>query len=360
MRPVHLYATVTTRQQRQLLNAVHGRWRVAVRIIMILLSAQGSAPPRSLVCCTTTRTPCAAGSAAGTPRARQDWPTVPDRADPDWAAPGWASASEPLLAQPKAWTTARVWRELGRPAISLRTLYRRIREQASWRRPRLGAKSDPDQVVAAVRERVAALPTGSVVLAEDETHLDWLARVRACWIPHGIRHLVPTPGSNRRHSLLGALNLATGAWDYHFAAKCVSVVFCSFLEQVLAVYPDAPVVAVLVDNDTTHTSGITARWLAAHPRLALITGARYSPQDNPVNACGPRSNARSPTPPRPRWPTGCARRTRSSDIALLSRCWRPQLRGAHSGCPRITDKTSGNLLSQCRAFAGAARPSSRR
>jgi hypothetical protein len=177
-----------------------------------------------------------------------------------------------------------VWRELGRPAISLRTMYRRIREQASWRRPRLVAKSDPDrdQVVATVRERVAALPAGSVVLAEDETHLDWLARVRACWIPHGIRHLVPTPGSNQRRSLLGAINLATGAWHYHFAHKCVSVVFCYFLEQLLAAYPDAPAVAVLVDNDTTHTSGITARWLAEHPRLVLITGARYSPQDNPV------------------------------------------------------------------------------
>ncbi|WP_188317064.1 hypothetical protein [Solihabitans fulvus] len=61
-----------------------------------------------------------------------------------------------------------------------------------------------------------------VVLAEDETHLDWLARVRACWIPHGIRHLVPTPGSSQRSSLLGAINPAIGAWHYHLAHKCVS------------------------------------------------------------------------------------------------------------------------------------------
>jgi hypothetical protein len=44
MRPVHLYATITTHQQQQLLDAVHGRWRVAVRIIMILLSAHGFSP----------------------------------------------------------------------------------------------------------------------------------------------------------------------------------------------------------------------------------------------------------------------------------------------------------------------------
>src|SRR5690349_19737026 len=35
-----------------------------------------------------------------------------------------------------------------------------------------------------------ALPCGSVVLAEDETHPDLLARVRACWTPvmDGARH----------------------------------------------------------------------------------------------------------------------------------------------------------------------------
>jgi transposase len=284
MRPVHLYAAVTARQKQQLLDAVHGRWRVAMRIIMILLSAQGFSPAQI------------AGLLHYDPHTVRRWigrwhteglPGLADRPRPGrprLGSPHLGRRIRTLLTQPKAWTTARVWRELGRPAISLRTLYRRIREQASWRRPRLVAKSDPDhdQVVAAVRERVAGLPAGSVVLAEDETHLDWLARVRACWIPHGIRHLVPTPGSNQRRSLFGAINLVTGAWHYHLARRCVSVVFCYFLEQLLAAYPQAPVVAVLVDNDTTHTSGITARWLAEHPRVELITGARYSPQDNPV------------------------------------------------------------------------------
>lgn len=284
MRPVHLYATVTPRQRHQLLDAVHGRWRMAARIIMILLSAQGFTPAE--IAALLHYDPHTVRRWIGR------WHTegVDGLADrprpgrPRLGSPQLGQRIRALLTEPKAWTTARVWRELGRPAISPRTLYRRIREQASWRRPRLVAKSDPDhdQVVAGVRERVAALPAGSVVLAEDETHLDWLARVRACWIPHGVRHLVPTPGSNQRRSLFGALNLATGAWHYHLARKCVSVVFCHFLEQVLAAYPDVPVVAVLADNDTTHTSGITTRWLAAHPRLVLITGAKYSPQDNPV------------------------------------------------------------------------------
>lgn len=168
--------------------------------------------------------------------------------------------------------------------MSPRTFYRRLREQARWCRPRLIAKGDPDHdtVCAAIRERVAALPAGSVVLAEDETHLDLLARVRACWMPTGTRHHILTPGSNVRRTVHGAINLATGAWHHHVSVKNVSVVFCYFLHQLLDVYPDAPIVAVLCDNGTTHHSGITRRWLAAHPRLLLIEGAKYSPQDNPV------------------------------------------------------------------------------
>ena len=66
------------------------------------------------------------------------------------------------------------------PEMSLRTFYRRLREQANWRRPRLIAKGDPDHdtTCATIQTRVTALPAGSVVLAEDETHLDLLPRVR--------------------------------------------------------------------------------------------------------------------------------------------------------------------------------------
>jgi transposase len=35
-----------------------------------------------------------------------------------------------LLRQPKAWTIGRLWQQLGRPAISVRTLHRRVREVA--------------------------------------------------------------------------------------------------------------------------------------------------------------------------------------------------------------------------------------
>jgi hypothetical protein len=149
---------------------------------------------------------------------------VPDRPPPGrprLGCPRLAARIQALLATPRAWTIARIWRELGRPRISLRTVYRRVREQARWRRPRLIAKNDPDHdsVCTAIREQIADLPHGSVVLAEDETHLDLLARVRACWMPTGLRHRILTPGTNVRRTIHGALNLATGAWHYHLSVK---------------------------------------------------------------------------------------------------------------------------------------------
>jgi len=117
---------------------------------------------------------------------------------------------------------------LGCLNLSLRTVYRRVREQARWRRPRLIAKSDPDQdtICQRIREQVAALPEGSVVLAEDETHLDMLARIRGLLDAHRRAAPDPDPGTNVRRTIHGAINLATGAWHYHLSVRDVPVVFC--------------------------------------------------------------------------------------------------------------------------------------
>jgi transposase len=58
---------------------------------------------------------------------------LPDRPRPGrprLGSPGVGERIRNLLTTPKAWTTARVWQGLGRAAMGLRTVYRRIREQA--------------------------------------------------------------------------------------------------------------------------------------------------------------------------------------------------------------------------------------
>jgi hypothetical protein len=45
-----------------------------------------------------------------------------------------------------------------------------------------------------------------------------------------------------------------------------------------------------------------------------------------------------------------------SDLARPIRCWSPLPRGAHRGCPRVTDKTLGKLLSPAGARPGSRPP----
>jgi transposase len=284
MRPTYVYASMSAQQHTELITALHGQWRTATRMVMVVLSAAGMSASEIADLLhydpKTVRTWIARHQAEGP----AGLPDRPRTGRPRKGSPRLGQRIHTLLQTPKAWTTARIFAALGRPKLSMSTMRRRIREQARWARPRLIAKGDPnrDTICADIRDRIAALPAGSVVLAEDETHLDLLARVQSCWMPTGLRHRILTPGTNVRRTVHGAVNLATGAFHHHVSVKNVSVVFCYFLQQLLDAYPHAPTIAVITDNGSTHHSGITKRWLAEHPRIQVIEGAKYSPQDNPV------------------------------------------------------------------------------
>jgi transposase len=283
MRPACVFADIPVGVRAQIMHLLHGRWRTATRLIMVVLSAAGFSPAEI------------ADLLDYNPATVRRWlhrfstdsiPGLPDRPRPGRPRLGGATLTPritALLKTPGPWTVRRIWRQLGRPAISLRTVWRRTRQVARWRRPRLLAKGDPhhDQIVARIRRRIARLPAGSVVLAEDEVHLDLLPQVRATWTLRGHRHRVMTPGKNRRATIFGALDVTSGAWWYLFARRSAAG-FTAVLEMLLAAYPDAPAVAVICDNDNIHHAGRVEQWIRDHPRLRLIYGACYSPHDNPV------------------------------------------------------------------------------
>ena len=293
MRPTSVYANPTCPADDacDVLGLLRGPHRVGLRLVMILLSHQHWTPTAiaDLLGCdpVTVRRWIHRYNAHGT-HALADWPRS---GRPRLGSPRLGVRIRRLLAQPtapKAWTVARLWQRLGRPALSLRTLHRRTLEVARWRRPRLVAKGDPDrdQIPAGLRQQLAGLPDGAVVLAEDETHINThinlLPWVRATWIPTGTRQPVMTPGTNRRRSIFGAVNLTTGRFCYQVTRKAVSASFTAFCEQLLAAYPTAPLVVVVCDNVIIHRSKHVGRWLAAHPRLLVLHGARSSPHDNPA------------------------------------------------------------------------------
>ena len=101
MRPVSVFANGSDCEIEQLEADLHGRWRQATRTVMARLSGR----PRS-----------------GRPRL---------------GGRRLARRIAALLARPGTRTLPRTWRYLGRPQISMRTLYRRVRLVAIWRRPKL-------------------------------------------------------------------------------------------------------------------------------------------------------------------------------------------------------------------------------
>jgi hypothetical protein len=163
---------------------LHGPHRVGLRLVMILLSQHGwtaAAIAQVLGCDPRTVRRWVhrynqQGASGLADRPRPGRPRLGSRRLP--------ARIRRLLGQPKAWTIGLLYLDLGRPAMSLRTLHRRVREVAAWRRPRLVARGDPDrdQVLAELHQQLGDLPAGAVVLAEDETHVNLLPWVRATWV----------------------------------------------------------------------------------------------------------------------------------------------------------------------------------
>ena len=153
-----------------------------------------------------------------------------------------------------------------------------------WRRPKLGLLGDPEtaRVMGTLCERLLAAPADAVVLALDECDVHLVPALRAMWMPAGRQTVVPTPGTNRKRGVFGALDLTSGAWHYQVTGRKRAVEFLAFLEQLVTAYPDRPLQLVL-DNVPIHHARATGAWLAEHPQVELLFLPRYSGhRENPV------------------------------------------------------------------------------
>ena len=236
-----MFANGPQSEIEQLKADLHGRWRQATRAVMVLLSLRElpAAQIAALLEChpATVRRWISqfnsegAAGLAGRPRSGR----------PPLGGRRLTRRIGALLARPGPWTLPRIRRYLGRPQVSMRTLYRRVRLVAIWRRPKLTARGDPDHdhVVAGIVARLIELPRRAVVLAEDETHLNLLPHVRASWTLRTARPQIPTPGSNRQVTVFGAIEVTTGAWVYRLGRRCASD-FIALLDQVLRAFPARP------------------------------------------------------------------------------------------------------------------------
>jgi transposase len=153
-----------------------------------------------------------------------------------------------------------------------------------WRRPRHCLPTDP-----AARTKMWDLcgqllgaPAEAAILCADECDVHLLPGLRAMWMRRGEQAQVPTPGQNRKRSVFGALEWATGQWVYAVEEHKRAVEFLAFLSRLSTVYPQRPIWVVL-DNASIHKSKAVSAWLAAHPVVRLLYLPTYAGhRENPV------------------------------------------------------------------------------
>lgn len=269
--------------------------RVSERMHMVLLSSRGYAVPQiaAIFDCdeATVRTWLARFETDGVDGVR-DRPRSgrPRTADADaHDAIGHALDQAPTACGHLAgyWTVAMLAAHLvtAHGVTLSRTTVRRVLHalDSRWRRPRHELRHDPEAraKMAHLADRIFAVPAAAV-LALDECDIHLLPVLRAMWLRRGRQVRIPTPGGNRKRSVFGALDLETGVWHYAVTARKRAVEFVAFLEQVVAAYPDRPVLLAL-DNASIHTARTVRAWLADHPQVEVLYLPAYSGHEqNPV------------------------------------------------------------------------------
>jgi transposase len=153
-----------------------------------------------------------------------------------------------------------------------------------WRRPKHVLPEDPAARAKmwALYERIVEAPAGAAILCEDECDVHLVPVLRAMWMRRGQQAEIPTPGTNHKVAVFGALEPWTGRWTYGLYRRKGAVEFVHFLDRLLAAYPGRPVLLIL-DNAGFHTAKLVGTWLERHPRLELLFLPTYSGhRHNPV------------------------------------------------------------------------------
>ncbi len=119
-----------------------------------------------------------------------------------------------------------------------------------------------------------------MILAEDEASLYLQATLMRVWAPRGQAPVVMADPGRVKTSFYGTLNLRTGAEIVMQAEKMNAQTTAAHLEQLLAAYPDVPLLLVW-DRAPWHRGEAIREVLAANPRLEILQFPVAAPDLNP-------------------------------------------------------------------------------
>ena len=173
-------------------------------------------------------------------------------------------------------------------AVSAETVRRWLHEIGwVWKRAKLIAKDDdPHRIdrLAWIRLHHETLQAHEVMVFADELDIHLLPKIGAAWMLQGTQDEIMTPGKNEKHSLAGALHLATGQVLYCLGPRKNNGLFRALLTLLDHTYPVHQItrIYVVVDNYCIHKAKAVEQWVASHPRFEVLWLPTYCPRANPI------------------------------------------------------------------------------
>lgn len=162
---------------------------------------------------------------------------------------------------------------------------RMVRLGLAWGRPRLAMphKDDPQKAEKQWRIAQALIESSpqTAFLYADESRIQLLPLLRSMWHWLGEQVRIPTPGTNDSRAIFGALDIRSGRWVHLVREHVAKDDFIAFLDHLVSVYADVPIVLV-VDNYSSHHARVVQDWLDTHDRLRLFYLPTYCSHLNPV------------------------------------------------------------------------------
>lgn len=171
-----------------------------------------------------------------------------------------------------------------RALVVSRETVRRVlhRLEFRWRRPRpVAPPKDPEQKRKRL-EDVLRMLQRECSFFQDETKLETNPKVGFCWMRKGTQRKLPTPGTNRKVWISGALEFSTGTFHWVIGERKNDELFLKLLGELRRTY-DPQRLELAVDNDASHTSKRVKRYVEdSDGGLRLHPLPAWNPASNPV------------------------------------------------------------------------------
>ena len=134
-----------------------------------------------------------------------------------------------------------------------------------------------------IRELEAVATQEEPVLYSDEVDIHLNPKIGRDWMLKGHQRRVLTPGQNEKFYLAGALDARTGELHVTGGYSKNAVLFCDMLELLVARYPKARRIHLIVDNYCIHSAKLVqARLAALKGRIVLHFLPPYCPDANRI------------------------------------------------------------------------------